>query len=71
MTKALQAPSNDHIESDDSKPAESTTRPTISVTRKPGVQPDDAMSEAGRKVLRYHFARLLDQEPAVHKAADP
>jgi len=28
----------------------------------PGLEADDALSEAGRKVLRYHFARMIDHE---------
>ena len=31
----------------------------------PGVLPDDPMSEAGRKVLRFHFERMLEHEPGT------
>jgi CHAD domain-containing protein len=30
-----------------------------------GLQPSDALSEAGRKVMRYHFAAMLSQEEAT------
>src|SRR5258708_27560108 len=36
----------------------------------PGLLPDDPMSEAGRKTLAYHFARMVDKESAVRKAED-
>lgn len=34
------------------------------------LQPDDTMSEAGRKVLAYHFVRLLEKEPHVREVAE-
>src|SRR5437870_6198022 len=34
---------------------------------KPGLQPDDSMAEAGRKVLAYYFARMQEQEPSVRE----
>lgn len=36
----------------------------------PGVLPDDPMSEAGRKVLRFHFLRMLAHEPGTRKGDD-
>jgi len=36
----------------------------------PGVLPDDPMSEAGRKVLRFHFERMLDHEPGTRLGED-
>src|SRR5258708_1650446 len=36
----------------------------------PGLLPDDAMSEAGRKTLAYHFARMVDKESEVRKDED-
>jgi len=36
----------------------------------PGVLPDDAMSEAGRKVLRFHFQRMLEHEPGTRTGED-
>jgi CHAD domain-containing protein len=40
---------------------------------KPGVSPDDPMSEAGRKVLAYYFARMRAEEAKVRaeNANDP
>lgn len=35
-----------------------------------GVRADDAMSEAGRKILAFHFARMLKEETAVRKGSD-
>lgn len=36
----------------------------------PGLQPDDLMSEAGRKVLRFHFERMLLHEPGTRAGED-
>jgi CHAD domain-containing protein len=36
----------------------------------PGVLPDDPMSEAGRKVLRFHFERMLEHEPGTRLGED-
>ena len=37
-------------------------RPTLVVGKTPGVTRDDLLAEAGRKVLRFHLARLLARE---------
>lgn len=37
----------------------------VSSLDKPGILPDDRMSEAGRKFLAFHFARMLRCEDAV------
>lgn len=34
------------------------------------MQPDDPMSEAGRKVLAYHFAKLVDNEEGTREGED-
>jgi CHAD domain-containing protein len=36
----------------------------------PGVLPTDEMSEAGRKLLRFHFARMLQHEPGTRLGED-
>jgi len=38
--------------------------------RTPGVLADDPMSEAGRKVLRFHFERMLMHEPGTRLGED-
>lgn len=35
-----------------------------------GVTPDDTMAEAGRKVLRLHFKRMLANEPGTREGVD-
>ena len=48
--------------------AADATRPedaVLLVTGSPGVEATDALAEAGRKVLRFHFARMLAREAAV------
>ncbi len=37
----------------------------------PGVTGDDAFAEAGRKVLRFHFARMLAHEDGTRAGNDP
>jgi CHAD domain-containing protein len=54
---------------------EPTTKPTEHGTRikklkSPGITPDDPMSEAGRKTLRFHFYRMLDNEPGTRLGED-
>ncbi len=36
----------------------------------PGVEPDDPLAEAGRKVLRYHFAQMLLHEDGTRLGED-
>ena len=43
-------------------PAEIPSPPRLVVGKTPGVAPDDVLAEAGRKVLRFHFARMLAKE---------
>jgi len=38
--------------------------------KRPGVLSDDPMSEAGRKVLRFHFGRMLEHEPGTRLGED-
>lgn len=35
-----------------------------------GLEPDDSLAEAGRKVLAYHFARMLKHEPGTRQGED-
>ncbi|NIM94964.1 MAG: CHAD domain-containing protein [Anaerolineales bacterium] len=39
--------------------------PPVKRRKTPGVMPEDWMSEAGRKVLAFHFYRMLDHEPGT------
>ena len=38
--------------------------------KSPGVQPDDSLAEAGRKVLRYHFVQMLRKEAGTRDGED-
>jgi CHAD domain-containing protein len=49
---------------------ESTTRPFPRVRKNPGVKPDDSMAEAGRKILRFHFAHMLTHEKGTRLGED-
>jgi CHAD domain-containing protein len=59
-------------------PHEETTTPKIDadtprlvVGKSPGVTAEDHMAEAGRKVMRFHLARMLEREPGVRSGEDP
>jgi CHAD domain-containing protein len=45
--------------------------PMIVVSKTPGVLADDHVAEAGRKVLRFHFARMLAREAGTRDGKDP
>jgi CHAD domain-containing protein len=42
----------------------------LALLKAPGVLPDDLMSEAGRKVLAWHFGRMLRHEPGTREGQD-
>jgi CHAD domain-containing protein len=42
----------------------------VDLLKRPGVEPDDPMSEAGRKVLRFHFQRMVYHEPGTRLGED-
>jgi CHAD domain-containing protein/adenylate cyclase class IV len=50
--------------SDAREPTEAEA-PRLVVGKSPGVTADDHVAEAGRKVMRFHLARMLDREPGV------
>ncbi|HET7473584.1 MAG TPA: CHAD domain-containing protein, partial [Candidatus Limnocylindrales bacterium] len=47
-----------------------TARPRLSVGKTPGVLADDALAEAGRKVLRFHLARMIAREDGTREGRD-
>ncbi len=42
----------------------------IRLVEQPGIEPKDPMGEAGRKTLRFHFQRMVDNEPGTRLGAD-
>jgi CHAD domain-containing protein len=42
----------------------------IKLLSRPGILPDDSMSEAGRKTFRFHFRRMLYHEPTTRQGED-
>jgi CHAD domain-containing protein/adenylate cyclase class IV len=44
--------------------------PRIIVPKSPGVLGDDHLAEAGRKVLRFHLARMITREPGTRAGRD-
>ena len=51
--------------------AAEATGSKLSVARTPGVLLDDHVAEAGRKVLRFHLARMLAREEGTRDGSDP
>ena len=47
------------------------TRPPLHVGKSPGVLAEDHLAEAGRKVLRFHLAKMLAVEPGTRSGEDP
>ena len=45
-------------------------RLALTLAPTPGLLPDDPMSEAGRKVLLFHFERMLAREPEARRGED-
>ena len=43
---------------------------TIELLERPGIEPDEPMSEAGRKTFRFHFRRMLYHEPGTRLGED-
>ncbi len=44
--------------------------PRLVVGKSPGVTADDHVAEAGRKVMRFHLARMIEREPGVRSGVD-
>jgi CHAD domain-containing protein len=42
----------------------------IELLETPGIEPDDPMSEAGRKTFRFHYRRMLYHEPGTRLGED-
>jgi CHAD domain-containing protein len=58
-----------------SRPAKARAKPEpdaprLVVGKSPGVTADDHVAEAGRKVMRFHLARMLEREPGVRSGKD-
>jgi CHAD domain-containing protein len=62
------APSAPQPPSDDL--AKPPPRPQLATGKTPGVTADDRLAEAGRKVLRFHFARMLAREAGTRSGED-
>jgi len=48
----------------------SSDLPHLVVGKTPGVTAEDHVAEAGRKVMRFHLARMLEREPGVRSGHD-
>ena len=56
---------------DESPPPVGESPPlAVELLSAPGIEPDDPMSEAGRKAFRFHFRRMLYNEPGTRLGQD-
>jgi CHAD domain-containing protein len=53
------------------EPPSEAARPRLMVGKTPGVLADDHVAEAGRKVLRFHLARMINREAGTRDGTDP
>lgn len=44
--------------------------PQVELLEQPGIEPDDPMSEAGRKTFRFHYRRMIYNEPGTRLGED-
>jgi CHAD domain-containing protein len=66
---ALETPEGDATASE-GPPARAKAGPRLTTGRAPGVTGGDPLAEAGRKILRFHFARMLDREAGTRSGED-
>ncbi len=68
----MTAPATVAVPQRDSEPHPAPQRegPRINVGKTPGVVADDHLAEAGRKVLRFHLARMLAREAGTREGRD-
>jgi len=59
------------ISAADGATAEEDVRPHLVVGKTPGVLAEDHIAEAGRKVLRFHLARMIAKEAGTRDGTDP
>jgi len=52
------------------EPPAERVRPRLTVGKTPGVLADDHIAEAGRKVLRFHLARMIAREAGTRDGTD-
>ena len=52
------------------EPPAEPARPRLMVGKTPGVLADDHIAEAGRKVLRFHLARMINREAGTRGGSD-
>jgi CHAD domain-containing protein len=62
------APRSDGGTQDDSQARDDV--PRLVVGKTPGVVAEDHVAEAGRKVMRFHLARMLEREPGVRSGIE-
>jgi CHAD domain-containing protein len=66
------APLDGTVAADGAVPPDAPRRPKVAkaAAETPGVDADDTLAEAGRKILRFHFARMLAREPGTRDGRD-
>jgi CHAD domain-containing protein len=54
----------------DGKVVDVPPTPAAGLLYGPGIEPDDPMSEAGRKIFRFHYQRMVYHEPGTRLGTD-
>jgi CHAD domain-containing protein len=54
----------------DSVPGQEHRPQEIELLQSPGIEPNDPMSEAGRKTFQFHYRRMLYHEPGTRQGRD-
>lgn len=54
----------------DSAPGQEHPPQEIELLQSPGIEPNDPMSEAGRKTFEFHYRRMLYHEPGTRQGRD-
>jgi CHAD domain-containing protein len=67
---AIEAPAADALDALWGEPPAAPGVTRLVVGKSPGVTAGDHVAEAGRKVLRFHLARMLDREDGVRSGLD-
>ena len=58
------------VQTPEAETAHGTPPPAVELLPAPGIEPDDPMSEAGRKTFRFHYRRMLYNEPGTRLGQD-
>jgi len=67
LERALDAVQRTNAPADEHDGSEPSEEPRLTAGKSPGVLTDDHLAEAGRKILRFHLARMVAREPGTRE----